>query len=216
MEHGRNKEEQGHPHASSPVSVWQRGWVPCQGGRRTLWPSAASSVSSPQGQFDGHAQDPRECPVPQPQQPEVASPRAEESGDSRDGDQAHRAVTECCLHPRHRQGLSLQQRDRGSALDLKGAPCAPQLHVGRAGQSTGHWHTAGTAPGRRPILCGQTCCTRGAATPWAASAGAELINVSEIAQAAVIALGGPGAGQCCCGCPAALVISTVSSAMWVP
>lgn len=33
VEHSGDKEEQGHPHASSPVSVWQRGWVPCQGGQ---------------------------------------------------------------------------------------------------------------------------------------------------------------------------------------
>ncbi|NWU02692.1 CDHR4 protein, partial [Urocynchramus pylzowi] len=38
VEHSRGEEEQGHPHASSPVT---------------------SPVSSTQGQFDGHAQDPR-------------------------------------------------------------------------------------------------------------------------------------------------------------
>lgn len=86
--------------------------------------SSHSCLSSTQGQFDGRAQDPRECPVSQPQQPQeqprVVSPRAEGSGDRRDGDQAHEAVTGCCLHLRHRQGLSLQQRDRSSTLDLKG------------------------------------------------------------------------------------------------
>ncbi|NXB04655.1 CDHR4 protein, partial [Cnemophilus loriae] len=59
-EHSGGKEEQGHPHASSPVSVCQRGWVPCQGGRKS--PVALSSLfylSSTQEQFDGCAQDPR-------------------------------------------------------------------------------------------------------------------------------------------------------------
>lgn len=79
-------------------------------------------------------------------------------------------VTEGCLHLRHRQGLSLQQRDWGSALDLKGltgrgAPCDPQLHVGRAGRSTGCWQTPGVAPEEEthplwpnllPIGCRQT------------------------------------------------------------
>ncbi|NWI75072.1 CDHR4 protein, partial [Dryoscopus gambensis] len=60
MEHSRVEEEQGHPHASSPVSVCQRWWVPCQGGRKSpVALSSHSCLSSTQGQFDGRAQDPR-------------------------------------------------------------------------------------------------------------------------------------------------------------
>ncbi|NXC05183.1 CDHR4 protein, partial [Orthonyx spaldingii] len=45
---------------SSPVSVWQRGWAPCRGGRRSpVALSSLSCLSSTQGQFDGRAQDPR-------------------------------------------------------------------------------------------------------------------------------------------------------------
>ncbi|NXB35067.1 CDHR4 protein, partial [Eulacestoma nigropectus] len=44
----------------SPVSVWQRRWVPCQGGRKIpVALSSPSCLSSTQGQFDGRAQDPR-------------------------------------------------------------------------------------------------------------------------------------------------------------
>ncbi|NXS35490.1 CDHR4 protein, partial [Pomatostomus ruficeps] len=45
---------------SSPVSVWQRGWVPCQRGRKSpVALSSLSCLSSTQGQFNGCAQDPR-------------------------------------------------------------------------------------------------------------------------------------------------------------
>ncbi|NWV88982.1 CDHR4 protein, partial [Machaerirhynchus nigripectus] len=60
VEHSGAKEEQEHPHASSPVSVCQRQWVPCQGGRKSpVALSSHSCLSSTQGQFNGCAQDPR-------------------------------------------------------------------------------------------------------------------------------------------------------------
>ncbi|NWU26614.1 CDHR4 protein, partial [Dyaphorophyia castanea] len=60
VEHSGGREEQGHPHASTPVSACQRRWVPFQGGRKSpVALSSHSSLSSTQGQFDGRAQDPR-------------------------------------------------------------------------------------------------------------------------------------------------------------
>ena len=73
-----DEEEQGCPHAGSLVSV-------CHGGK-CEYPmggagGTAPSPISPQGQFDGRAQDPRECPVTQPWQPRAVSLGAEESGE---------------------------------------------------------------------------------------------------------------------------------------
>lgn len=127
-EQSGSEEEQGHSHASSLVSVYHDGERGCSAGGMGGSPGALSTLSylsSTQEQFDGRAQDPRECPVPKPRQPRTASLEAEGSGGWKRqvlGSDAWAAPAGQRLSAvsqlRHWQGLSLQQRDWGTALDL--------------------------------------------------------------------------------------------------
>ena len=130
VEQSEGEEERGRPHAGSPVSVYHGGEGGCPAGGAGGSPAALgtlSCLSSAQGQFNGRAQDPRECPVPQPRQPQAVSLGAEGSGGQErraPGSDAWAAPVgqwlSAASHLRHRQGLSLQQCDRGTALDLSG------------------------------------------------------------------------------------------------